>query len=210
MKLTLYYSSRSCAFAPHILLFDTKADFDAVKIDFNKSEQKSDTYLQINPKGRVPALLTARGILTETPAILLYIAQLYSDKNLAPNDAFLLAEAQAFNMFLASTVHVAHAHKHRGNRWVDNEEAEKAMTAKVLENMTECASMIETHYFKGPYVLGENYSICDPYLALIFRWLYLDGVKISAFPGLCKHNELMKERVSMQKAMALYDYPDPS
>ena len=58
MKLKLYYSSRSCAFAPHILLFDTKADFDAVKIDFNKSEQKSDTYLQVNPKGRVPALLT--------------------------------------------------------------------------------------------------------------------------------------------------------
>ena len=76
--------------------------------------------------------------------------------------------------------------------------------------MTECASMIETHYFKGPYVLGENYSICDPYLALIFRWFYLDGVKISAFPGLCKHNELMKERDSTQKAMALYDYPDPS
>ena len=210
MKLKLYYSSRSCAFAPHILLYDAKADFDVVKIDFNKSEQNSEAYLKLNPKGRVPALLTARGMLTETPAILLYIAQLYPDKNLAPNDAFLLAEAQAFNMFLASTVHVAHAHKHRGNRWVDNKEAEKAMTAKVLENMTECASMIETHYFKGPYVLGENYSICDPYLALIFRWLYLDGVKISAFPNLCEHNELMRDRVSTQKAMALYDYPDPS
>ena len=67
MKLTLYYSSRSCAFAPHILLFDTKANFDAVEIDFSKSEQKSETYLKVNPKGRVPALLTSRGILTETP-----------------------------------------------------------------------------------------------------------------------------------------------
>ena len=210
MDLQLYYSPRSCAFAPHILLYDADANFDVIKINFDKKEQNSTDYLKVNPKGRVPALLTSKGILTETPAILLYIAQTHPDKNLAPSDTFLLAQAQAFNMFLASTVHVAHSHKHRGHRWVDNEEAEKAMTAKVLENMTECASMIETHYFKGPYVLGKNYSICDPYLALIFRWLYLDGVKINAFPGLCKHNELMKERDSMQKAMALYDYPDPS
>ena len=210
MELKLYYSSRSCAFAPHILLYDANANFDAIKIDFDKSEQKSNAYLELNPKGRVPALLTNKGVLTETPAILLYIAQLYPYKYLAPTDAFLLAEAQAFNMFLASTVHVAHAHKHRGNRWVDSKEAEKAMTAKVLENMTKCANMIETHYFKGPFVLGKNYSICDPYLALIFRWLYLDGVEISSFPRLCKHNELMKDRESMQKAMALYDYPDPA
>ena len=210
MELQLYYSSRSCAFAPHILLYDAEANFNAIKIDFDKSEQKSDSYLQLNPKGRVPALLTPRGILTETPAILLYVAQLYPEKNLAPNDAFSLAQAQAFNMFLASTVHVAHAHKHRGNRWVDNKEAEKAMTAKVSENMTQCAKMIETHYFKGPYVLGQNYSICDPYLALIFRWLHLDGVEIGAFPDLCKHNKLMQDRESMQMAMRLYDYPNPS
>lgn len=210
MELKLYYSSRSCAFAPHILLFDANANFEAIKIDFDKFEQKSDTYLKLNPKGRVPALVTSRGVLTETPAILLFIAQLYPEKYLVPNDPYSLAEAQAFNMFLASTVHVAHAHKHRGNRWADSKEAESAMTAKVLENMTECAQMIEKYYFKGPYVLGENYSICDPYLALIFRWLYLDGVEINNFPSLCEHNKLMTSREATQKAMALYDYPDPA
>ena len=70
--------------------------------------------------------------------------------------------------------------------------------------------MIEKYYFKGPYVLGENYSICDPYLALIFRWLYLDGVEINNFPSLCEHNKLMTSREATQKAMALYDYPDPA
>ncbi len=209
MDLQLYYSPRSCAFAPHILLHDADANFDVIKINFDKKEQNSADFLKVNPKGRVPALLTSKGILTETPAILLYIAQTHPDKKLAPSDPFLLAQAQAFNMFLASTVHVAHSHKHRGHRWVNDTYAEKAMTAKVLENMTECAKIIEEHYLQEPYVLGQKYSMCDPYLALIFRWLYLDGVKISAFPGLCKHNELMKERDSMQKAMALYDYPDP-
>ena len=125
--------------------------------------------------------MPSEGILTETPAILLYIAQTHPDKKLAPSDTFLLAQAQAFNMFLASTVHVAHSHKHRGHRWVNDKFAEKAMTAKVLENMTECAQFIEEHYFQGPYVLGQKYSMCDPILALIFRWLHADGVEISAF-----------------------------
>ena len=209
MEFQLYYSPSSCAFAPHILLYDADANFDVIKINFDKSEQNSDDYLKVNPKGRVPALLTPKGILTETPAILLYIAQTHPDKKLAPSDPFLLAKAQAFNMFLASTVHVAHSHKHRGHRWVNDKFAEKAMTAKVLENMTECAKMIEEHYFQGPFVLGQNYSMCDPYLALIFRWLHADGVLIQNFPKLCKHDELMRTRTSLQKVIEIYDYPNP-
>jgi glutathione S-transferase len=67
--------------------------------------------LAINPKGRVPALVTHADILTETPAILAYIAQRYPQANLAPlDDPFAFARMQAFNSYLCSTVHVAHAH----------------------------------------------------------------------------------------------------
>ena len=202
--MKLFYSRSSCAFAPHMLLFDAGADFEAVEVNFAANEQNSDAFLTVNPKGRVPALETPNGILTENPAILLYIAQTHPDKELAPSDPYLLAEAQAFNMYLASTVHVAHAHKHRGHRWVDDEEAQKAMTAKVAENMAECARMIETHFFKGPYVLGQTYSMCDPYLALIFRWLVADGVNVNNYKLLCGHNELMKTRGAFQKVSQLY------
>jgi glutathione S-transferase len=203
--MKLFYSRRSCAFAPHMLLFDADAQFESIEVDFENKEQNSDAFLRINPKARVPALQTAQGVLTENPAILLYIAQRYPDKYLVPSDPFLLAEAQAFNMYLASTVHVAHAHKHRGYRWVNSAEAQAAMTAKVGENMAECARMIEAHYFKGPYVLGQHYSICDPYLALIFRWLKADGVNVNHYAKLCEHHALMKTRESFQRVMALYD-----
>ena len=202
--MKLFYSKSSCAFAPHMLLFDAGADFEAVEVNFATNEQNSDAFLKINPKGRVPALDTPNGILTENPAILLYIAQTHPDKELAPSDPYLLAEAQAFNMYLASTVHVAHAHKHRGHRWVDDEEAQKAMTAKVADNMAECARMIEKYFLKGPYVLGQNYSMCDPYLALIFRWLVADGVNFNNYRLLCAHNELMKSRGAFQKVSQLY------
>ena len=203
--LTLYFSRASCAYAPHILLHDAGAAFNTVEIDFGKGEQTSPDFLAINPKGRVPALVTPDGILTENPAILLYIAQTHPDSNLAPTDPFTLAQAQSFNMFLASTVHVAHAHKHRGARWADDPVAHAAMTAKVAENMAMYAGMIENHYFAGPYVLGANYSMCDPYLALITRWLGADGVELSDYPKLQAHDALMRKRPSLQAVLGLYD-----
>ena len=203
--LALYYSSKSCAYAPHILLHDAGATFEARHIDFTAGEQNGPEFLAINPKGRVPALVTPDGILTENPAILLYIAQTHPQARLAPTEPFALARAQAFNMFLASTVHVAHAHKHRGARWADEPAAHAAMTAKVTSNMEMYAGMIEEHYFKGPWVLGDSYSICDPYLALINRWLGDDGVRLADFPRLEAHDELMRTRPSMKAVLPLYN-----
>ncbi len=202
--LRFYYAKNSAAYAPHILLEDIGVAYDAVEIDFKSGEQRSDAYLAINPKGRLPSLVTDKGILTETPAILLYLAQVFPEHKLIPNEPFELATAMAFNLYMASTVHVAHAHKHRGHRWADDSAAQESMRAKVLENMTECARMIETHYFKGPYVLGENYSICDPYLALVTRWLRDDGVDLNAFVLIGGHERLMLQRPSMRRVLELH------
>ena len=203
--LKLWYSKKSCAYAPHILLYESGAEFEAEHLDFEKNEQISSEFLEINPKGRVPALVTPDGVLTENPAILFFLAQTFPEKALAPNNSFELAKAQSFNMFIASTVHVAHAHKHRGYRWVDDREAQIAMAAKVPANMADCAAMLQKHFFKGPFVLGNSFSMCDPYLALITRWLEPDGVDLNDFSRLKEHHEMMKQRPSVQKASQLYD-----
>jgi len=202
--LQFYYAKKSAAYAPHILLEDVAADYEAVQIDFLGGEQRSDAYLKINPKGRVPALVTEHGILTETPAILAYIAQTHPDHAMAPTTPFEFAAAQAFNCYIASTVHVAHAHKHRGARWADDATAHEHMRAKVAQNMAESAQVIETHYLQGPWVLGENYSMCDPYLALITRWLGDDGVDVAQFPKIAAHDRAMRERPSMQTVLRLH------
>ena len=202
--LKFYYAKNSAAYAPHILLEDVGADYDAIKIDFASGEQRSDAYLDINPKGRVPSLITDQGILTETPAILAFIAHLYPEHNMAPESPFEFATAQAFNCYIASTVHVAHAHKHRGARWADDETAHAHMRAKVHQNMAECAAIIETYYFRGPWVLGDRYSMCDPYMALVTRWLGDDGVEITQFPKITAHNQAMRERPSMQTVLRLH------
>ena len=202
--LKFYYAKNSAAYAPHILLEDIRADYEAVLIDFKAGEQRGPNYLAVNPKGRLPSLVTDRGVLTETLAILVYLAQTHPEHGLIPTNPFEFAEAQAFNSYMASTVHVAHAHKHRGHRWADDLAAQESMRAKVPENMTEYARMIETHYLTGPYVLGTSYSICDPYLALVTRWFRDDGVGLDAFPKISAHDALMRQRPSMKRVIELH------
>ena len=133
-----------------------------------------------------------------------YISQLYPEKKLAPDNPHELAEAQSFNMYLSSTVHVGHAHKHRGQRWTSDGHALASLTSNVKKNMTSYAQYIEENLLKGPWVLGENYSMCDPYLALVTRWFRDDGVDMSKFPLISQHNEDFNKRDNVKKITELH------
>ncbi|WP_315765261.1 MULTISPECIES: glutathione S-transferase family protein [unclassified Bradyrhizobium] len=201
--LKLYYTPGTCALASHIALAEAGADYTLQKVDFKANQQNSPDYLKINPKGRVPVLVTDRGVLTETPALLAYIAQSFPRAKLAPvDDAFAFAEVQSFNSYLCSTVHVAHAHRVRGSRWASEETSFADMKRKVPETVGGCFAMIERAMFRGPWVMGEQYTICDPYLFTIAQWLEGDGVDIKAFPGIADHFTRMSERPSVKKALA--------
>src|SRR5712671_1834651 len=140
----LYYAPGTCALASHIALQEAGAAYTTERVDFKSNQQNSPEYLAINPKGRVPALVTDRGILTETPAVLVFIAQSFPQAKLAPlEDSFAFAQAQAFNSYLCSTVHVAHAHRVRAYRWANEEASFADMKRKVPETMGACFALIE-------------------------------------------------------------------
>jgi len=201
--IKLYYAPHSCSLASHIALEDAGAEYSTVRISFAANEQRTAKYLAINPKGRAPALVTDRGILTETPAILAFIAQRFPQAKLAPlEDAFLFAQVQAFNSYLCSTLHVAHAHRMRGNRWADDAAAIAAMQRKVPESVTACYQLIEENMLGTPWVMGEAYTICDPYLFTMAQWLEQDGVDPSRFPKVIDHRRRMSERPEVRNAIA--------
>ena len=201
-RWTLYTARGTCAQATHIALCEAGADFDIVQLDFGVQQQQSPAYLAINPRGRVPALVTERGVLTETPALLAFIAQSFPQARLAPlDDVFAFARMQAFNGWLAATVHVSHAHKRRGARWADDAAAHEAMRAKVPQTMTAHAATIERE-LDGPWVLGERYSVADGYLFTIASWLEADGVDTAAFPKLLAHRARVAARPAVQRALA--------
>lgn len=201
--LTLFYAPRTCALASHIALEEAGADYDLRRLDFSRTEQRSPDYLAVNPKGRVPALATPRGTLTETPAILAFIAQSFPATNLAPlDDPFGFAEMQAFNSYLCATLHVAHAHKLRGSRWVDDEAAIEAMRRKVPESVGACFDLVEREMLRGPWVMGETYTVADPYLFTVARWIEGDGVDPARLPRVIDHRNRMLERPAVARAVA--------
>jgi len=203
--LKLFYSPGSCAVASHITLEEAGTPYETVRLDFAAGEQRRPEYLAINPKGRVPALATDRGILTETPAILAFIAQSFPQARLAPlDDAFAFARVQAFNSYLCATVHVAHAHRIRGYRWVDasDEAALAAMKRKVPQSVGECFELIEREMLAGPWVTGEAYTIADPYLFTLSGWLKADGVDPARFPKVLDHRRRMAERPAVKAVLA--------
>jgi len=201
--LRLYYTRDTCALASHIALEQARADYEAVRVDFATAEQRQAGYLAINPKGRVPSLVTERGVLTETPAILVYIAQRFPAAKLAPlDDPFALAQAQAFNSYLCSTVHVAHAHRMRGARWSEEPATIEGMTRGAPKSVAAAFALIENGMLKGPWVMGENYSICDPYLFTLAQWLEADGVDTSILPRVMDHRRRMAEQPAVRRALA--------
>jgi len=200
--LKLFYAPHTCALASHIALEEARAAYETVRLSFANGDQRKPDYLAVNPKGRVPALVTERGVLTETPAILLYICQSFPRAGLAPlDDPFALAKVQAFNSYLCSTVHVAHAHRMRGARWADDAEALLAMQRKVPQTVGDCFALIEREMFTGPWVMGEAYSIADMYLFTLAQWLEGDGVDINKTPKIAEHFKRVGDRPAVRKAI---------
>ncbi|HVJ34587.1 MAG TPA: glutathione S-transferase family protein [Terriglobia bacterium] len=200
--LKFYYAKNTCALASRIALEEAGLAYELVMLDFASNQQRSPDYLKVNPKGRVPALATEHGVITETPAILAFIAQSAPAAKLAPlNDAFAFAEIQAFTNYLCSTVHVAHAHNRRGTRWANEPASIEDMKRKVPETMAACFDIIEHGMYKGPWVMGESYTIADPYLFTIATWLEGDGVDTSRFPKVIDHRRRMAERPAVKRAL---------
>jgi len=205
VSITFYTAQASIGWVSHIALEESGLDYKAVALDFSKKQQSDADYLKINPKARVPSLVVKEGVITETPAILTYLAQMAPESPIAlPQDIYKQAVINAFNSYLCSTVHVAHAHKMRGYRWVDDEAAQKAMTANVPKTLGLCIDLIESDMLVGPWVHGDTYSISDPYLYRMSTWMDTDGVDINKYPKVKAHREAMDARASVQTVKAFF------
>ncbi|WP_109310861.1 glutathione S-transferase family protein [Ruegeria sp. AU67] len=200
--MQLYYAPRTISIAVAIALEEAGLDYEAVRLDFAEGDQTKPAYKQINPKGRVPALAVDGGILTETGALLDYVATVAPDANLVPADPVMAARMREVMYYLASTMHVNHAHKLRGARWADKKASWKDMTAKVAQTMTTSCEYIVSNGLRGPFVLGDTVSLADAYLYVVCSWLEGDGVDVSAFPKILAFREAMEARASVQAVRA--------
>jgi glutathione S-transferase len=208
--LKLFHCPQSCSLAPLIALEEAGAQFETVIVNLFEGAQLSGEYRAVNPKGKVPALATERGVLTENPAILAFVAMSYPEAKLAPlNDAFEFARMQGFNGYLASTFQPSAWPIGRPDRFSDDPAVQAALAPKALANVRANMALIEHSLFVGPWAMGENYSVADPYIFFFFigvaERLKLDT---SEFPRLLAHADRMRDRRAVARAMAVGLGPD--
>ena len=210
MKPTLYYAQSTCALASHIALEEAEADVDYVRLDLHKGDTRSAAYLKLNPKGRVPVMITDRGVLSETPAILAWIAQTWPRKNIAPvNDLWAFAQVNSFNNFLSGTLHgICYAGVFKSLRFADGDAAQAAVKEKAYQNVTETLTMIEDQLRADAWVHGDAYTTSDAYLTVLYGWRRSLGRELRSFPKLDALEQRVLARPAVIRALAAEAAPD--
>ncbi|MEJ6399126.1 glutathione S-transferase family protein [Yoonia sp. 208BN28-4] len=199
-----FYAKQSSALAAHILLEEAGAHYEAVEVSIADGDHRTAAFLDVNPKGRIPALQTSEGIITENPAILEYIATTHPAACLMPQDRFSQAQARSLLGYICATVHVAFAHHKRGARWVSSDAALQDLKNKAPAELHTCAAHLESTLAFSPWALPHGFSLCDPYLYLIGGWMRGVGASLYDFPKLTAHAKAMESRPAVRAALEFY------
>ena len=192
--LKLYYAPGACSLAAHIVLEESGEKYDLQRIDLANGEQKTEAYLKIHPQGRVPALQLESGEnITENTAILPYLGKRFG---LWPRDP--VAEARALSLIglFAASVHPAHAHISRPERY--------ASDASVFPNIQETGRKAFHGYLaqidrllQGRQWLSDQYSVLDPYALTFYAW----GVRRELPVADMTHYHAFKDRMLARAAV---------
>jgi glutathione S-transferase len=203
MALRLYFAMGSCSLASLIALEEAGVPFEAEAIMLSAGEQKRPGYLSINPRGRVPTLLVDEQPITETIAILSYLANRFSAAELLPLDnPYLLGRAYELMSWYATSLHVAIAQIWRTERFCGpNEPCRTAIRehgrAAIEKGFEEIESILA-----GPWILGDRYSVVDGYTQVFWRWGERLGADMPRFRRWAAHSARLLARAPVMRALA--------
>lgn len=194
--LTIYTSPRACSLACHIALEESGLPFAAEAVRIRKGEHKTEAYLAVNPWGKVPALRVGDQVLTETHAILSYVADAAPDRELLPRDPLGRARAHEWMNFLSSTVHIAFRPLFRPNYLLADEALHPELLELGVPNLRNTLLEVDRRLAGRRWALGERYSVCDPYLLVFHIWSERDDIRphVAEMPNWAAHRRRLDER----------------
>ena len=194
--LTLYYSPGACSQAPHILMHEIGLEHDAVRVDLRakKLEDGSD-YLKINPKGAVPALQLDSGeVLTENAVILQYLGDRTSwPEVLPPLGSFSRYRVLELVNFITTELHKRFS-------FLFNPDATDEFKQFVTRDLRKKLDWIDERLGSGPFLMGENLTLPDPYLFVIAGWAE-KMIGLGDWPNLRALRERMVERPAVRHVL---------
>ena len=197
--LTLYYGNGGCSMAPHMVLEETGEKYEGRRLDLAKGEQRAEAYLKIHPLGRVPALLLDDGeALTENTAILPYLGKRFG---LWPTEAKAEARALSTIGYFASTVHPAHAHISRPERYAADKSHFPDIQARGRETFHTYLQQIDG-MLAGREWLSDQYSVLDPYAFTFYVWGVRRELPVGELKHYTAHRDRMLARPAVQRVVA--------
>jgi len=197
--LTLFYGPGACSMAAHIVLEESGERYEARRMDLSKGEQRTAEYMKIHPLGRVPALKLDDGSpLTENTAILPYLGKRFG---MWPTD--LLKEARALSIvgFFASSVHPAHGHIGRPERYTEDKSAFPGLQAMGKKSFHEYLKQIDAMY-AGREWLSDDYSVLDPYALVFYAWGIRRELPVAELKNYTALKDRMLRRAAVQRVVA--------
>jgi glutathione S-transferase len=197
--LTLYYAPGGCSISPHIALCEANLPFKLQKVDFMRGKQLEDgsSFLDVNPKGYIPALVLDDGqLLTEGSAIVQYIADLKPESKLAPPaGTFERVRVQEWLNFIATELH-------KGLGFLAKDAGESYRKAAHDKFASRLAFVEKALAASGKkYLAGDDFTIADGYMFYALRsWQRFGKNEISG--ELKAYYERVLDRPAVQTALS--------
>ncbi len=199
--LTLYFSPGACSMASHIGLEETGAPYEEKPTLLPKGEHKTEAYLKINPRGKVPALDADGQVIVENTAILTYLARRFPEKKLLPSDPVEQARCISQMTWFSNTLHPAYGHYFRPERFVESEAGQAS--AKDLGRKTFLAGLQEVDALlkDKQWIMGDQYTVADGYALVFYGWGVRMGLDMNALAACTAWKERMLKRPAVRKIL---------
>lgn len=199
--LTLYFSPGACSLASHIGLEETGAPYEVKPILLAKGEQKTEAYLKINPRGKVPALSVDGKIITENTAILTYLARRFPEKKLMPTDPVEEARCIATMAWFSNIVHPSYQRYMRPERFAEGEAAQATVKETGQKSFWANCQEIDSMLQGRDWIMGSQYTLADGYALVFYGWGVRGGFPMNELSAYTAWRDRMLKRPTVRKVL---------
>jgi glutathione S-transferase len=201
----LYGAPNSASFAPEAVLHEIGAAYDFVDVDLSKDKPRDPVYLKLNPHGRVPTLLDDGQIIFESAAISLYLADRHPEAGLVPSiDDPTRGQLYRWLFYLADSLQIAYLEQFYPERYLADPNHAPIIQARALDKIATCYGILDTALTRGPYFLGDQFSVADIYLLMLTTFHEDEARPVSAYGNVARCTEAAAERPATKSVLKRY------
>ncbi|MGB6104339.1 MAG: hypothetical protein WBF88_10905 [Pusillimonas sp.] len=198
-SLIFYYSPGACSMASHIALEEVHAEYEPRMVHIDKLEHRGADYRKINPRMRVASLVVGNEVITEEVALLSYIARRFPVPKLMPDEPLELGKCLSLMAYIASSIHVTVGHIFRPERYGTDAPTFQNMIKKGREVFWDQLQELDQLLNDKTWAMGEQYTVCDPYILVVYRWGLKSDMPMIQLANLERHKNQMLARPAVRR-----------